>query len=202
MTTSQAMQTLLDQAEIAQLERDWGLWRDTWRWDKLRDLYAPDARMTTTWMDGTAAEFLAAVIQSAKKGNRGQHFIGASSIAVNGERAIAETRLVLMMRAVLEGIEVDVSCHGRVHDRLVRHDGRWRILRRVPIYEKDRIDSVIPGATIELDPAKLALHPEGYRHLAYMQTLRGDRIVPNLIAPNSPEQARLYAEGDAWLAAG
>jgi len=45
-----------------------------------------------------------------------------------------------------------------------------KLLHRQPIYEKDRIDPVDPAARLELDAEALAKFPEGYRHLAYIQT--------------------------------
>ncbi|MGH8258714.1 MAG: nuclear transport factor 2 family protein, partial [Steroidobacteraceae bacterium] len=76
----------------------------------------------------------------------------------------------------------------------------WGMVRRQPIYEKDRIDPVTPGALPPLDPALLASFPEGYRHLAYLQTQIGYPVkrsgLPGL---TGPEVLKLYAEGRAWL---
>ena len=44
---------------------------------------------------------------------------------------------------------------------------------RQPIYEKDRLDPVDPATTLKLDPTLLTQFPEGYRHLAYVQTRIG-----------------------------
>jgi hypothetical protein len=41
---------------------------------------------------------------------------------------------------------------------------------RQPIYEKDRLDPVDPAANLVLDQTLLARFPEGYRHLAYLQS--------------------------------
>ena len=117
---------------------------------------------------------------------RAQHFIGAASIEIKGERAIAETRMILMVRGRLQGAEVDVTCYGRFYDRLVKHAGHWRIQRRVPIYEKDRLDPLDPGAAVTLDAQILSSHPDGYRHLAYLQSSGGASITAGLPIPNSP----------------
>ena len=44
---------------------------------------------------------------------------------------------------------------------------------RQPIYEKDRMDPVRPGARVSLDAALLEAFPAGYRHLAYLQSQLG-----------------------------
>ena len=63
----------------------------------------------------------------------------------------------------------DVACTGRFYDFLEQRDGRWGIVLRQPIYEKDRLDPVDPAASLVLDLELLARYPEGYRYLAYLQ---------------------------------
>ncbi len=155
--------------------------------------------MHTTWFAGPAGEFVDRSIVAVRKGARAQHFIGAASIDINGDRAIAETRMVLLVRARVQDVAVDVTCFGRFYDRFVRHEGGWRIGKRVPIYEKDRLDPVEPSRPVPLDPTTLARFAEGYRHLAYVQSLDGAALTPGLPTAGSEEEARLYAEGAAWL---
>jgi hypothetical protein len=203
IATTQALQALLDRSEIIRVVQNWGFWRDDGRWEQLRSAYTPDGLMSTTWSVGTAADFVNHVMNAAKKkgGRRSMHFIGATTVDLNGDKAIAETRMVLLVRGVLQGVEVDVTNYGRTHDRFVRHDGQWRIQVRVPIYERDRMDPVDPAAGVKLDPAELARYPYGYRHLAYLQAAEGARITPDLPTPGSAALARLYAEGRTWLTA-
>lgn len=189
----------LDRAVIVEAVQNWGLWRDTGRWDRLRSLYTADAIQHSTWFVGSAAEFIDRCIESARRGGRSQHFIGASSVDLNGDKAIAETRLVLLVRGTLQGSEVDVTCYGRSYDWFVRLGSEWRITRREMIYEKDRLDPVDPAAVVKLDAKELARYPAGYRHLAYLQASGGARITPDLPTPNSDALARLYADGIAWL---
>jgi hypothetical protein len=188
---------LADRFAIVEAVGNWALWRDTGRWDRLRSLYTSDAIQHTTWFVGPAAQFIE---HCMKRGvSRSQHFVGACSVELNGTRAIAETRLVLLARGVLQDVEVDITCHGRSYDRLVREGGAWRISRREMIYEKDRLDPVDPAATVRLDAAELARYPSGYRHLALLQASGGARITPDLPTPGSEALARLYGEGERWL---
>ena len=191
---------LLDRAAITDLVQRWGLARDVGRWDELRATFTADGIMHTTWFVGSADEFVRRSMEAARKGARAQHFIGAATIDLSADRAVAETRMMLLLRAPLAGHEVDVTCYGRFHDRLVRDGGRWKIAIRVPIYEKDRLDPLDPSSDLKLDPAELARHPEGYRHLAYVQASGGMTVTQGLPTPNSEALTRLYAEGAAWLA--
>ena len=198
---SAALVALLDRAAITQVVQDWGISRDAGRWDKLRSFYTNDAIMYTTWFVGPAAEFVERSKEAAKKGARGQHFIGAASIDIKENKAIAETRMILLVRGMLEGVEVDVTCYGRFYDRFVKLDGQWLIEKRMVVYEKDRMDVLDPALTLKLDQHELVNRPEGYRHLAYLQSHGGASITPDLPTPNSAALARMYAEGEAWLGA-
>jgi hypothetical protein len=73
---------------------------------------------------------------------------------------------------------------------------------RQPIYEKDRIDPVDPAAHLELDRALLARFPEGYRHLAYLQTRIGYKVKPDMPGLTGPAVDALYKRGAAWLGGG
>ena len=75
----------------------------------------------------------------------------------------------------------------------------WLVLRQ-PIYEKDRLDPVDPAATLRLDPQLLGRFPEGYRHLAYLQTNIGYTIKPDMPGLKGAEVEALYARGRRWLA--
>jgi len=201
MTDEMKMRDYLDRAEILRVVQSWGLLRDEGRWDALRKLYAPDALQTTSWAMGTAAEFINRCIEGARKpgARRSMHSIGASVVEINGDRAIAETRRIILTRSKVHDVLVDVTNYGRSYDRFVRHEGAWKLAQRNGIYERDRMDPVDTTQVLKLDPAGLALYPEGYRHLAYLQALAGERISPNLPTPGSPELTRLYEQGQAWL---
>jgi hypothetical protein len=194
------MAAALDRDEIKNVIALWALCRDTGRWETLRSLYAPDAAMQTTWCACSADEFVDRSMAGFGKGAKAQHFIGSSTIELRSARAIAETRVVLLLRAPIEATEVDVTCHGRFYDFFARSRSKWLIHKRIPIYEKDRVDPVDPSQAPHLDKNVLAQFAEGYRHLAYVQSLAGAVLTKGLIVPNSAEERDLYSEGAEWLA--
>jgi hypothetical protein len=105
----------------------------------------------------------------------------------------------IMQRAEVHGVTADVTCTGRFYDFLAKRDGRWGIVRRQPIYEKDRLDPVDPAAQLSLDPKLLGSFPAGYRHLAYLQFQLGYQIAPGLPGLRGPAVDVLYQEGRDWL---
>jgi hypothetical protein len=191
-----------DRLIIRDLIENWALWRDALMWDRFRSVWHGDGRMMATWFQGTADEFIQVSRDGYERGVRILHFLGGMSIDVAGLRAIAQTKMTISQRAPVEGVVCDVVCTGRFYDFLEKRDGRWGMVLRQPIYEKDRLDPVDPGARPELDRRLLAQFPEGYRHLAYLQTRIGYRVKPDMPGLDGPEVDQLYEDGAGWLAGG
>ena len=118
------------------------------------------------------------------------HFLGGSSIDVAGKRAIAQTKMTISQRAPVDGVICDVVCTGRFYDFFEKRDGRWGLVLRQPIYEKDRLDPVDPAAKLALDQDLLARFPEGYRHLAYLQTKIGYQVKTDMPGSKGPSSMR------------
>jgi len=190
-----------DKQDIGELVQYWAFWRDTGEWDSLLKAFHPQGKMVATWFSGGAKEFVAGSKAAWDRGARSSHFVGGSRIAVRGAKAIAESRMVLMIRAAVGDEEVDVSCYGRFYDRVVKHEGAWCILERRCIYAKDRIDPVRPGAVIVLDQELLGRFPEAYRHVAYVQSKSGMKVLEDLVVLRSPAHEKMYRDGNAWLEA-
>jgi hypothetical protein len=188
-----------DKVAIRELVENWVLWRDARLWDRFRTVWHADGRMMATWFQGGFEEFIKVNDEGWARGVRILHFLGGSSIDVSGDRAIAQTKMTISQRAPVEGVVCDVVCTGRFHDFIERRDGRWGLVLRQPIYEKDRLDPVDPAAKLVLDRDLLARFPEGYRHLAYLQSRIGYKVKTDMPGIDGPELDKLYARGAAWL---
>ena len=188
-----------DKAAIREVIENWVLWRDAGDWDRFATVWHDDGWMTATWFQGPAQRFIEVSRQGFEKGVNILHFLGGFTCDVSGNRAIAQTKMTINQRALVQNVLVDVVCTGRFYDFLEKRD-RWGIVRRQPIYEKDRMDPVDPGAKLALDPDHLAQFPEGYRHLAYLQSRNGFTIKGNLPGLRGAAVQTLYFEGAAWLA--
>jgi hypothetical protein len=189
-----------DKAAIAEVVQNWALWRDAGDWERFRSVWHDDGWMTATWFQGPAAKFIEVSKAGFDKGVSILHFLGGSSIDVNGSRAIAQTKMTINQRGDVDRVTVDVVCTGRFYDFFEKRQGRWAIVRRQPIYEKDRMDVLDPSASLKLDPDLLGSFPEGYRHLAYLQARLGFKIKLDLPQIKGPAVERLYRHGSAWLA--
>ena len=158
---------------IRDLVDKWVIYSDAGDWDRFALLWHTDGWMSATWFQAPAANFVKARREGWEKGVSIIHFLGAHAADIVGNRAVAQTKMTISQRAPVHGVLCDVVCTGRFYDFLEKRDGRWGFVRRQPIYEKDRLDPVNPKASIELDQALLNRFPEGYRHLAYLQTQVG-----------------------------
>lgn len=188
-----------DRRQIRRLVENWVVWRDAGEWDAFRTVWHDDGRMMATWCQATADGFIEASRKGWENGVSILHFLGGHSSEVSGNRAIAQTKMTISQRAPVHGVVVDVVCTGRFYDFLEKRDGRWGMVLRQPIYEKDRMDPVDPAVRLELDAALLARFPEGYRHLAYLQTQIGYDVKVDMPGLKGPEVQALYARGAAWL---
>ena len=188
-----------DRLAIIETVNNWALWRDAGDWERFRSVWHDDGWMTATWFQGPAEKFIEVSKAGFDKGVSILHFLGGSSVDVKGARAIAQTKMTISQRASVDGVMVDVVCTGRFYDFFEERKRQWRIVRRQPIYEKDRMDPLDPAAKLALDPALLAKFPEGYRHLAYLQTRIGYTLKLDLPQLKGPVVESLYAHGQAWL---
>jgi SnoaL-like domain len=190
---------LIDRLAIRDLIDNWAMWRDTGRWEDFRKLWHADGVMMATWFQGGVDAFIEVSQQGFARGARTSHFQGGMSIDLKGRRAIAQTKMQIAQRGPVEGVVCDVVCSGRFYDFLEKRRGRWGLVLRQPIYERDRIAPVDPAAKVKLDKKLLARFPEGYRHLAYLQTRNGQTVKLGMPGVTGPELEALYRRGAAWL---
>jgi hypothetical protein len=192
--------TLVDRLTIRELVENWAVWRDAGDWTRFRTVWHDDGRMMATWFQGSADEFIRVSREGFERGVSILHFLGGCAIDVAGTRAIAQTKMTISQRGLVHGVACDVVCTGRFYDFLERRDERWGLVLRQPIYEKDRMDPIDPAARLTLDGALLARFPEGYRHLAYVQTELGFTVKPDMPGLKGPIVEALYERGRRWLA--
>jgi hypothetical protein len=200
---------LEEKLQILEVVHNWALWRDAGDWERFRSVWHDDGWMTATWFQGPAAKFIEVSKAGFDKGVSILHFLGGSSVDVAGGRAVAQTKMTISQRGAIDGEAVDVVCTGRFYDFFEKRPSaggdpgaRWGIVRRQPIYEKDRMDPLDPSVSLKLDPDLLGSLPEGYRHLGYLQSKLGYAIKRDLPQLKGEVVERLYRHGKAWLAGG
>jgi SnoaL-like protein len=189
---------------IREVLENWVTWRDAGDWERFRTVWTSDGYMMATWFQGTFEEFVKVSVDGWNKGVSILHFQGGISVDLAGDRAISQTKMTISQRASVEGHMVDVVCTGRFYDFLEKREDKWGIVLRQPIYEKDRMDEIDPDPAnpLKLDHSILQQFPEGYRHLAYLQTRIGYKVKRDMPGLKGPEVQALYERGKRWLAGG
>lgn len=189
-----------DVSEIRDLIERWAVYRDALLWDKFRRIWHPEGTMKATWSESTYEEFIARTEVGVKNGLNILHILGGSAIEVNGLRAISMTKMIILQRAEVEGVLCDVSSYARHFDMWEKREGRWGLVSRETIADKDRIDPVDNTRQVLLDQNLLNEFPKEYQHLAYLQTKIGYAVnhdVPRLSGGRALEE--LYQRGENWL---
>ena len=196
---SNDLEMLLEKQRIREVVENWVVWRDSGQWEKFKTVWHSDGVMMATWFQGHFEEFIKVSIEGWNKGVSILHFLGGCSVEVQGDRAIAQTKMTITQRGPVDGVICDVVCTGRFYDFMEKREGRWGVVLRQPIYEKDRLNPLDPAAKLELDQNLLNQFPEGYRHLAYIQTKLGFTVKPDMPQLKGPAVEALYQRGQDWL---
>ena len=193
---------LNDKYECAELIQAWGLYRDQGKWPDLLATFVPDGQIAISWFSGSFAGFVDRCRKSFDAGQRSKHHIFPSVVRVAGERAVAETNIVIHVRQKIDGVLVDMTSHARFLDRMERRDGRWAIVERTAIYERDRLDPVEPSEAFGklFTATDLSVYPEAYRYMAARLVAAGRELAPVVYRDGLPDTDKLYARYNAWLA--
>jgi len=190
-----------DRTEIADLVNNWAFFRDQEKWDALSATFHKDGTISLSWFDGPHEGFVAASRQlAARSGALLKHYVGGPHIRINGDRALSEVNVTIMVRAKTPAGEVDTTSYARFIDRIEKRDGAWKILKRTAVYEKDRVDAVDRAALPDGFFEGLDRFPEQLKFLAASLDKGGIPLSPATMLDKSPQFAALHAEGDAWLA--
>jgi hypothetical protein len=195
-----------DKLAIAELIQAWGVYRDQGKWQELRGTFTPDGHISISWFRGPFVQFVERCEASFAAGDTwSRHHLHQPSIKLNGDRAVAETSVIIRVRQKFKDVPVDLTSWSRFLDRVERHSGGWLIAERAAIYERDRLDPVEPSQAYELLFAAggAARFPEQYRYMAFrLAHTQGRRLAPVVYRDRGDETAELYDRFSTWLAGG
>jgi len=198
---------LADEFEVRRVRQVWAFSRDHGEWDTMRACFHPDASVLVSWFSGPATDFMARTVtmwNERRPEERSKHWFGNQRARIKGDRAILETDAMVMGRDFLDDYLFDFVFYCRMYDRIERRQGVWRILRMVVIYDKDRLDPVVPGSVpasyFEQMPVRGA--DSGVAFMRFRQTRRGRTVPPNIVLGGSDGERRLKQDAEAWLEGG
>lgn len=195
---------LVDEFEVRRVRQVWAFSRDHGEWETMRSCFHPDATVLVSWFSGTAANFVertVAMTNERRPEERSKHWFGNTRTKIKGDRAILETDALVLGRDFLDGHLFDFTIYGRMYDRIERRQGVWRILRMVFVYDKDRLDPVVPGSVpaAYFDKMPVIGPDSGVAFMRFRQTKKGRTVPPDIIIGGSDGERRLKQDAEAWL---
>lgn len=195
--TDASLQELLEKEKIREVVSNWAFWRDAQDWPNLLSTFHPEGTILISWFDGSHEGF----VNESKKTAGTKHDLGNSRVEVNGSRAIAESNVTIMVRAEIIGMEADVTSRARFVDFFERREGHWKIVRRVGVYEHDRLDLVSPSFWGNLIIGFMSTdeQPPACRYLCTGLARKGYVISPGMVSAHTEEEKALRVEATNWL---
>ncbi len=194
---------LNDKVACAELIQAWGVFRDQGKWKELRGTFTPDGHISVSWFRGSFEQFVEHCQASFAAGHTwSRHQLFPPTIKLAGDRAVAETSVIIRVRQPFNGIQVDLTSCSRFLDRIERHSGGWLIAERAAIYERDRLDPVEPSSAFDdlFKTANTAQYPEQYRYMAFRLAHAEGRTLASVIyRDGGPETTDLYGRFYDWL---
>lgn len=189
------MADLADRLAIGDLMTGW-IYRDLGQWDALRDLFHPDGVIKIAWFEGLAGDFVDASARMGESDLKSKHVITSPLILFNGERAVAETNVLLV--SVNATLKLGALGHSRFYDRVERREGAWKIVHRQSIY--DMAGFTFPAGPVEIDAEVVARHPLEYGAIAYLLEKSGFRVDGTFATKGSDAEQAARTAAEAWLA--
>jgi ketosteroid isomerase-like protein len=194
-----------DEHAIERLLIRWAHARDYDDWDALAACFHDGATIHIAWISGSARDYIARSRAKATRRARGttsKHIVTGPMIEVAGDRAFSICHASLYVRRAVGGVEVDIESWLRFFDLLQRRNGRWGIVRRTGVYEKDRISPVDPAGFPAgfWDGIDLSQFPPSKRFLSFAQVKNGGTPGGDFVSVHSDEEATLHDEGRRWIA--
>ncbi|HLA29082.1 MAG TPA: nuclear transport factor 2 family protein [Syntrophales bacterium] len=188
-----------DISEITQLILRERLSRDLGLWEQMRACFHEDSRVRLSWIDASGHEFVHRSQEMASRNVCASHRLGPILVTLSRDRAIATLAGIIDIPLNLQGIDVILSSHARFLYRTERRSGRWGIAGFDAIYQRDEINTTLPGQAVAIDPnAVKGLRPS-YRLLAYCIGAEGFPVRDDLAGADRPDLvATLNAEIYGW----
>lgn len=207
MTSVAITQEALDQLLIQNVVVRNLIARDSGLWQELADSYHPDAKLTTSWFNGSPADFVKGSSEmkiARHEGESQKHMTGNHRVQITGRRATLECDLILYQRRVINGVELDFTTWSRRLHLLEKRNGDWKIWQQTVIYEKDRLDPAHPGGL----PADFfagtdfSKYPPQIRYHCWRNDLAGFPHPKNICLKGTDREGEVRAAAAAWLADG
>lgn len=183
---------MLDKFAIKELIEFERYCRDNALWAQMKQCYAEDSHVKTSWYDGDGHGFVDA---SSKMKTVAPHKINSTLVWLEGAKAVAITMACIQSRKEIDGKDYDLSSYVRLAYTAVKEEGGWKLASLDAIYEKD---CLVPASPEGMEP------PEGarasYANVISVIGSEGYDMNADLAGDDRPElRDALLEKAAAWL---
>jgi hypothetical protein len=191
-----------DKYACAELIQSWGLFRDQHRWAELLGTFTVDGAIAVCWFRGPFREFVELCRTRGAQVGSAKHLLSPSVVRVAGERALAETSVVILVRQDIKGIATDLTANARFLDCLEKRGGEWKLVERATVYERDRLEPLEPSAAFDelMQRADCARYPAPYRYMAFRINAAGGSLAMPVLCDGTSDTDALRTRYAKWLA--
>ena len=161
-----------------------------------------DATVETSWMQGSAAAYVAGAGERSASSGAIVNRVGPPVVRVSGRRGLVELPSTTTRWIGVHGTEAVLASFMRLLYRVERRDGPWKISAMSAINEGDTLAPAVPGTDLGVNAGGLAGLRPSYRFLAYTRSLDGAAVSQDLLGIDRPDEVdAVYAAAAAWLEA-
>ncbi|MES2627118.1 MAG: nuclear transport factor 2 family protein [Pseudomonadota bacterium] len=173
--------------------------RDLGFWNRMRECFHLDAKVSISWFQGNGHDFVAASKDMAARGMFAKHRLGPVLVTLNGNRAVATLSGIIDVPTTIADMEFTLSAHCLMLYRTEKRDGTWRLSSFECIYRRDEFVPCILGQAAELPISLLAQFRSSYRNLSYALHLKGYAVNNELPGEDRPDTVRkILQEHFSW----
>lgn len=194
---------LAEELQIRRVRAQWAFSRDQGDWEGFANCFHPDAQVSISWFTGPVSRFIELIKASdavRQPEEHSKHWIGNSQARIHGERAVLETDIQILMREYIEGRLYDYVSWCRFVDRVEKRHGEWRIVEWSAIFDKDRLDPVLPGdAPPWLASTPITGRESGFAFMRLRQERKGRTVPAGTVIGGTPAEAELRSAAFEWL---
>lgn len=175
---------------------------------ELENCYWPDATVTTSWTAGPASDYLKAGAAQASRAEASANEVilnrGSAPIVHQlGNRAYVELPTDGIHWIKVNGEDAIWTSYMRLIYRCEKRDGVWKISDLTSIFESDKLEPVVPGTDLHIDPKDVQGLRPSYRWLAYVRQQAGGKVSNDMVGTDRPDEVnRIYQQDEEWLHAG
>lgn len=173
--------------------------------DELLDCYWPDATVTTSWISGSAVDYINAghgrkTRPEASANERIINLSCAPIVHLNKSRAYVELPVEANHWITVNGEAAVWTSYMKLIYRCEKRNGEWRISDLTSIFNNDKLAPVVPGTDLHINPNDLKGLRPAYLWMSYIRKSAGGSVSQDLPGTDQPDKiAKIYQYDQQWI---